>query len=109
VSSRSDADWLNDELSGVRARLGTDVVHRTFGDRAVVLNLRTGAYHGLNHTAYTMLDVMTASSSLEIALDGLAARYDTPRDELRRDLVALCGMLIDRRLVEVCASQDGAN
>lgn len=107
MSSRSDADRLSDELSRVRARPGADVVHRTFGDRAVVLNLRTGAYHGLNHTAYAMLEVMLASSSLEAAIDELAARYDASRDELRRDLVALCRMLIERRLVDVCASEGG--
>lgn len=109
MSSRSDADWLSDELSRIRARVGADVVHRTFGDRAVVLNLRTGAYHGLNHTAYTMLDVMAASSSLETALDQLTVRYDAPRDMIKRDLIALCRTLIERRLVEVDAAEDGAD
>ena len=49
-------------LLASRARLPQHVVHRSFVAETVVLNLRTGKYHGLNPTAGRMLEALDAAA-----------------------------------------------
>lgn len=89
------------ELLAARVRLPQHVVHRGFVAETVVLNLRTGQYHGLNPTAGRMLDAINASSSISSAIPELAAEYGIDPEQIERDLLDLCQGLLDRDLIEI--------
>lgn len=89
------------ELLATRVRLPQHVVHRGFVAETVVLNLRTGQYHGLNPTAGRMLEAINSSSSIGAAVPDLAAEYGIDPEQIERDLVELCHGLLDRDLIEI--------
>lgn len=94
------APLSDQELLAARIRLPQHVVHRTFVAETVILNLRTGKYHGLNPTAGKMLEALESSPSIGAALPGLAAEYEIGEAEIEADLIALCRGLLDRGLIE---------
>ena len=63
------------QLLTSRVRLPQHVVHRSFVAETVVLNLRTGKYHGLNPSAGRMLDALVAAPSVQDIVTTLAAEY----------------------------------
>lgn len=89
------------ELLASRARLPQHVVHRSFVAETVVLNLRTGKYHGLNPTAGKMLEALEAAASVEAAVPELAGEYEVERAQVEVDLIALCRGLLERDLIEI--------
>jgi hypothetical protein len=83
-----------------RLRLPQHVVHRSFVAETVVLNLKTGMYHGLNPTGGHMLEILNEAPTVREAAALLDAEYqDQPAVEA--DLVAFCLDLLDRGLVEI--------
>lgn len=90
-----------DEILNARLRLPDHVVHRNFVTETVVLNLKTGKYHGLNPTAGRMLDVLGDAPSVGDAAAMIAEEYGEDRVAVEADLVAFCRDLLDRKLVEV--------
>lgn len=93
-------------LLAARARLPQHVVHRSFVAETVVLNLRTGKYHGLNVTAGRMLEALEAADTVADAIPGLAAEFGVEEEQIRADLLALCRGLLERGLIEI---EDGAD
>jgi Coenzyme PQQ synthesis protein D (PqqD) len=93
-------------LLASRARLPQHVVHRTFVDETVVLNLRTGKYHGLNTTAGAMLDALAAAPSVAAAVPRLAEEFGVDAEQIQTDLLALCKGLLERGLIEIEDASD---
>lgn len=85
-------------LSNVR--IPEHVVHRTFPTETVVLNLRTGKYHGLNPTAGRMLELLGDHGEVDPTAKLLAEEFGHSVDEVRRDLEQLCHELLERELIE---------
>jgi hypothetical protein len=86
-----------------RITLPEHVVLRDFGDETVVLNLRTGLYHGLNPTAAAMLEAMRDSPRISEVVARLADDFGQPRERVSADLVTLVERLKERELVELHA------
>ena len=80
------------------------VVHRSFAHETVILNLKTGKYHGLNPTADAMLTQLERGATLGEAAAKLASRYDRPVEEIEQDISELCGDLLERGLIELTGS-----
>jgi hypothetical protein len=89
------------ELLTARARLPQHVVHRSFVAETVVLNLRTGNYHGLNPTAGRMLDALEGAPSVAAAVPALVREYGVEEPQIESDLLALCRGLLERGLIEI--------
>lgn len=88
------------------AHLPEHVVYRSFVNETVVLNLRTGKYHGLNTTAGRMLDVLERSESVRAAAAVIAEEYGRPLDEIEHDLSNLCVELLERGLIEMSGHKE---
>jgi coenzyme PQQ synthesis protein D (PqqD) len=86
-------------------RVPEHVVCRDFADQTVVLNLKTGHYHGLNATAATMLGVLREAPSVAAAADALAPEWDVAPEVLLADLLELCEGLESRGLLETHVPQ----
>jgi hypothetical protein len=93
-----------DLLQGT-VRVPEHVVYRSFPAETVVLNLKTGRYHGLNPTGGRMLEVLDRVGRVAEAAEQLVAEYGKPRAEIERDLGAFCADLAKRELIEVDASE----
>jgi hypothetical protein len=101
------SELSDQELLGARARLPQHVVHRSFVAETVVLNLRTGKYHGLNPTAGKMLEALEAAPSVGDAVPVLAGDYGLSPEQIQSDLLTLTRGLLERGLIET-ADDDAA-
>jgi len=97
----------DEELLEARARLPQHVVHRSFVAETVVLNLRTGKYHGLNPTAGKMLEALEAAPTIGAAVPMLASEYGLEQERIQSDLLALTRGLLERGLIETVDDDAG--
>jgi hypothetical protein len=91
------------DVLDMTAALPEHVVHRSFVSETVVLNLRTGKYHGMNLVAGRMLTAIERSRTVGGALEALTDEFDAPADEIERDLRIFCKDLAARGLIELGA------
>jgi hypothetical protein len=89
------------ELLARQVRLPQHVVHRSFVAETVVLNLRTGKYHGLNPTAGKMLEALAAAPTVGASVPELVREYGVDPAKVEGDLLALCQGLLQRGLIEI--------
>jgi hypothetical protein len=82
-------------------RIPNHVVHRSFVQETVVLNLQTGRYHGLNRTAGAMLSALEAAGSIRGALQSLAETFPEGGERLEHDLLSFCEDAQKRGLIEL--------
>jgi hypothetical protein len=87
--------------ASARARVPGHVVYRSFTQETVLLNLETGTYHGLNATAGRMLEALQHAPSIADAAARVAVELGQPPALIERDLLALCGSLRARGLIDV--------
>lgn len=87
-------------LLEVRLRVPEHVVYRDFGDDTVILNLESGRYHGLNPTAALMVTALDESPTVAAAIERVTGETGQPSEVIKRDVLALCGTLADRGLME---------
>lgn len=84
-----------------RVSIPTHVVYREFPRHTVVLNLRTGRYHGLHPLSGRMLAALESGRTVAAAARTVAELYGESRQKLERDLCELCGRLQARDIVRV--------
>ncbi|MET0558974.1 MAG: PqqD family protein [Solirubrobacterales bacterium] len=96
-----EAVATGDRLAEARVVVPRHVVHREFPTETVILNLKTGKYHGLNPTAGAMLEALSGSGSLEVASGEVAARFGLEDEEVAADMQRLCEALLERGLIEL--------
>ena len=68
-------------------------------EEAVILNLESERYFGLDDVGTRFLTVLTSSDSIENAHQKLVAEYDVDPQILRQDLLALVEKLVDQGLL----------
>jgi Coenzyme PQQ synthesis protein D (PqqD) len=81
-----------------------DVLIRELDGEAVLLNLESGVYFGLNGVATRMWQLMAERHSLAAVLDTLAGEYDADQRVLEADLLELGRQLCANGLARVSAS-----
>jgi Coenzyme PQQ synthesis protein D (PqqD) len=102
----SKSSLSDQQLLSSRARLPQHVVHRSFVSETVVLNLRTGKYHGLNPTAGRMLEALENAPTVADAVPVLAVQYGLEQARIQSDLLSLTRGLLERGLI--VAADDNA-
>ena len=80
-----------------------DVVFRQLDDEAVLLNLKTGIYFGLNDVGARVWELIGERRTLSSVLEALVDEYAAAPDVLERDLLELGRQLCAKGLVEVKA------
>ena len=81
-------------------RIRPDVVFRQLDDEAVLLDLKSGTYFGLNTVGTRVWQLLGEQAALSNVLNTLADEYDAERAELERDLLSLSQELCARGLAE---------
>lgn len=76
------------------------LVQRT-GDEAIVLDIASEKYFGLNEVGLRLWSLLTDDPSLARAHQQLLAEYDVEAPVLERDLIGIIGELAEAGLVRV--------
>jgi hypothetical protein len=77
------------------------VLVRELDGEAVLLNVQTEQYYGLDEVGTRMWAVLTGSSSIQAALETLLAEYEVDAATLERDLLQLAQDLVAADLLVV--------
>ena len=86
-------------------RVSPDVVFRDLDGEAVILNLASGTYFGLNVVASRMWQLIDEGRPPGAIVEAVAAEFDVDRDTVRADFEDLIAGLIERGLVTVAAGE----
>lgn len=86
-----------------RVRIEEEVVYRELEGEAVVLNLKTGRYFGLDPVGTRIWQLLPDHSLREI-LRLLVSEYEAGEQQIREDLIRLVEQLRDQQLVRVAES-----
>ena len=81
--------------------LSNDAVFCDLDGEAVILDLGSGTYFGLNAVGARMWQLFEQHAGLRTVFDSLCREYDVAPDVLERDLIALVARLAQARLGEV--------
>ena len=76
-----------------------DVLMRELEGEAVILNLKSETYFGLDDVGTRMWTLLSESESIQAAFDSLMAEYDVEESRLRDDLINLLRQLVDNGLL----------
>ena len=76
-----------------------EVIFRELDGEAVVLNLDTGIYFGLDAVGTRIWRLLEEHKSLRPVLDTMAAEYEATPDRLLRDLLAFAERLNGKGLI----------
>ena len=90
-----------DEILGRRAVAGEKVLVREVGGEAVLLDLETETYFGLNRAGARILTLVTTAPTIADALAALAEEFDADPGVVRDDAVGLIRTLVERRLLRL--------
>lgn len=78
-----------------------DVLVQELAGEAVLLNLKTEQYLGLDAVGSRMWSVLTTSSSIQASADALLAEYEVERPRLEDDMRKFIDQLLEHGLVTV--------
>ena len=80
-------------------RIPDEVIFRELDGEAVVLNLDTGIYFGLDAVGTRIWRLLVERKPLKAVLETLIDEYEAPPDRLQRDLLAFVQRLDDKGLL----------
>jgi hypothetical protein len=83
------------------AYLPENILFQDLGGEAVLLNLQTGRYYGLDEVATRMWICLTEHARVDAAYCDLLARYDVTAERLEQDLLAFVDELVSNGLLQV--------
>jgi hypothetical protein len=78
-----------------------DVLCRALDGEAVLLNLETEQYFGLDETGTHMWTVLTSSPTVREGFESLSREYDVDAEVLHRDVRRFLGDLLSCGLIDV--------
>ena len=96
VTLRSVTDFSLDR----RVRLSDDVVFRELEGEAVLLNLASGMYFGLDAIGTRVWQLLAEHQTLQAVFDHMLQEFEVDDPTLRSDLVALVDRLMEHGLVQ---------
>ena len=90
-------------MATMRSRITVpeDVLFRDLEGEAVVLNLTSGKYYGLDEVGTRMWALLSEHGAVQPAYDALLAEYAVAEGQLRGDLLALVEKLEGHGLLRV--------
>ena len=84
-----------------RAFATSRVLFKDLGDEAVLLDLETETYFGLNATGTRLWKLLTDGATIGEALEAMFDEFEVTRHELDRDTSALLDELVRRGLLRI--------
>jgi hypothetical protein len=84
-----------------RVNTAPDVMLRIIGEEAVILNLKSELYLGLDPIGTRMWIVLHGAPSIQAAYELLLAEFEVEPERLRRDLDKLLEQMLEQGLIEL--------
>ena len=84
-----------------RVSIPSDVLFHELDGEAVLLNLQTGKYFGLDPTGTRIWHFLVEYGSLSMAYNGMLDEYEVDEERLRADLLALVDQLAAHGLIRL--------
>jgi hypothetical protein len=81
-------------------RIADEVIFRVLSDEAVILNLATSRYFGLNSVGTRLWQLIAEHGSEEQVIEAFLAEYEVDERRLRQDLADLIQQLTQKGLVQ---------
>lgn len=85
-----------------RVRIRDDVLSRDLQGEAVILNLNTGVYFGLDEVGTRIWHLLQEHQPLQKVLDSLREEYEVTEMQCTQDLLHLVTQMVEKGLMEVC-------
>ncbi len=82
-------------------RHAPDVLFRNLDGEAVIVDLKTGTYFGLDPVGTCIWAALQQPGTLRRALEAVLAGFDVKREVAEPDLLSLAGELRDKGLLEL--------
>ena len=89
------------ELFSRRVVVPESVLVRELSGEAVLLNLDSGMYFGLEEIGYRMWTVLTTSECIGVAYEQLSSEYEVEPAELWESLETLIGQFTEQGLLQL--------
>ena len=89
----------------MKIKIPDDVMFRILGDEAVILNVASGVYFGLDTIGTRMWQLMSEHGSTDKVVETLLEEYEVEETQLRRDLDKLIEQLSEKGLVKIDAEK----
>jgi hypothetical protein len=86
-----------------RLRIAPGILSHDLDGEAVLLNLNTGVYLGLDAVGTRIWQLISEHGLLESVLDVLTHEYDVTRQHCKRDLLSLVQEMQEQQLLEAIA------
>jgi len=83
----------------VNITVSKDVVFRDLSGEAVLLNLATGTYFGLNEVGARMWNLLLEQGTTEKVIEKMQDEYEVDRERISQDLQGLVENLREKGLV----------
>ena len=84
-----------------RVRLSPEVLFRELEGEAVMLDLETERYYGLDETGTRIWQLLDEHGETEAVVAQMLCEYDVAEEQLRNDLVSLLGELAEAGLIRL--------
>jgi len=82
-----------------RVRIQDDILFHELQGEAVLLNLKTGTYLGLNPVGTRIWQLLQEDGALPRVMEVMLREYDVPQEKLAQDLLELVGQMEEQGLV----------
>jgi len=76
-----------------RVRIQEDVLFQELQGEAVLLNLKTGVYLGLNQVGTRIWQLLQEDGALQRVMDVMLQEYEVAQEKLQTDLLNLVGQM----------------
>ena len=90
-----------DHAYSSRLSAASGILFRLVGDEAVILNLKSEKYLGLDPIGTRIWTLLNCSGSIQEAYESLVAEFDVDPARLREDLDDLTDQLLEQGLIEI--------
>ena len=90
-----------------RVAISDDVVSRDLEGEAVILNLESGTYFGLDKVGTRIWALLQQDGSLRLVFEAVQQEYDVAPEKLEGDILRLVGELRAKGLLSVSSSKEG--
>ena len=84
-----------------RVRIQDDVLFQELQGEAVLLNLKTGVYLGLDQLGTKIWQLLQEDGALSKVMEVILQEYDVTQEKFAQDLLGLVGQMEQQGLVEV--------
>ncbi len=86
--------------------VSSDSIFRKLADEAIILNMKTNVYCGLNEVGAAIWELLEEPKSIKEIQDTLLEEYEVGIDQCRDELLTLLQSFLDNELIDVKEKTD---